>query len=114
MSDPAVPLTLGSRILTADGYAVVTDLERHGVRLRFSTGEDRSVTFTQLQARAVGDDGPQAVHASLFPWWPQLEEAVRRAVAAYRAIAEIFYAPFHWHKTDHGHAEDADGTEGAA
>ena len=59
MSDPAVPLTLGSRILTADGYAVVTDLERHGVRLRFSTGEDRSVTFTQLQARAVGDDGPQ-------------------------------------------------------
>ena len=30
MSDPAVPLTLGSRILTADGYAVVTDLERQG------------------------------------------------------------------------------------
>lgn len=78
MSDPAVPLTLGSRILTADGYAVVTDLERHGARLRFSTGEDRSVAFTQLQARAVGEDGPQAVHASLFPWWPQLEESVRR------------------------------------
>lgn len=78
MSHPAVPLTLGSRILTADGYAVVTDLERHGVRLRFSTGEDRSVTFTQLQARAVGEDGPQAVHASLFPWWTKLEESVRR------------------------------------
>jgi cellulose synthase/poly-beta-1,6-N-acetylglucosamine synthase-like glycosyltransferase len=25
------------------------------------------------------------------------------AVAAYRALAEIFYAPFHWHKTRHGH-----------
>ena len=24
------------------------------------------------------------------------------ALAAWRAIAEIFYAPFHWHKTDHG------------
>jgi cellulose synthase/poly-beta-1,6-N-acetylglucosamine synthase-like glycosyltransferase len=24
------------------------------------------------------------------------------AVAAYRAVAEIFYAPFHWHKTEHG------------
>jgi hypothetical protein len=25
------------------------------------------------------------------------------AVAAYRAVAEIFYAPFLWHKTGHGH-----------
>ena len=25
------------------------------------------------------------------------------AVAAYRAIAEVFYAPFLWHKTEHGH-----------
>jgi glycosyltransferase XagB len=24
------------------------------------------------------------------------------AVAAYRAVAELFYAPFHWHKTEHG------------
>jgi hypothetical protein len=23
------------------------------------------------------------------------------ALAAYRAIAEVFYAPFHWHKTEH-------------
>lgn len=78
MRDAAIPVTVGSRILTADGYAVVTDLERHGARLRFSTGEDRSVTFTQLQARSVGDDGPQTVHVSLFPWWLQLEDSVRR------------------------------------
>ena len=39
----------------------------------------------------------------LLPWvlllpfyWPL------GAIAAYRAIAEIFYAPFYWHKTDHG------------
>ena len=24
------------------------------------------------------------------------------AVAAWRAIAEVFYAPFYWHKTEHG------------
>ena len=27
------------------------------------------------------------------------------ALAAYRAIAEVFYAPFHWHKTEHGGEE---------
>jgi cellulose synthase/poly-beta-1,6-N-acetylglucosamine synthase-like glycosyltransferase len=39
----------------------------------------------------------------LLPWiatlpfyWPL------GAVAAYRAVAEVFYAPFHWHKTEHG------------
>ena len=39
----------------------------------------------------------------LLPWvltlpfyWPL------GALAAYRAIAEVFYAPFHWQKTEHG------------
>lgn len=31
------------------------------------------------------------------------------AVASYRAIAEVFYAPFHWHKTEHGGAEHGGG-----
>ena len=49
----------------------------------------------------------------LWPWvfalpfyWPL------GAVAAYRAIAEVFYAPFYWHKTEHGiaPAKTEDGT----
>jgi len=43
----------------------------------------------------------------LLPWvlslglyWPL------GAIAAYRAVAEIFYAPFLWHKTEHGFGED--------
>lgn len=42
----------------------------------------------------------------LLPWvltlplyWPL------GALAAYRAIAELFYAPFYWHKTEHGVAK---------
>ena len=42
--------------------------------------------------------------ARMLPWlatlplyWPL------GALAAYRALAEVFYAPFHWHKTEHGH-----------
>jgi hypothetical protein len=39
----------------------------------------------------------------LLPWvlalpfyWPL------GAIAAYRAIGEVFTRPFHWHKTEHG------------
>ena len=78
VTDAVVALTVGARVLTADGYAVVTELERHGVRLRFSTGDVRSVNYTQVEARTVGDH-VQAVHSSLYPWWEQLEVAVRRA-----------------------------------
>ena len=60
MTDNVVPLMLGSRILTADGYAVVVQLERHGVRLRFSTGPERSIAYSQLDVRSVGEDGIQA------------------------------------------------------
>jgi len=76
LTDAIVVLTVGARILTADGYAVVTQLERHGVRLRFSTGAVRSVSYTQIEARTVGDD-VQSVHSSLSPWWEQLELAVQ-------------------------------------
>ncbi len=50
-------------------------------------------------ALALIDSG----RARMLPWiavlplyWPL------GALAAWRAIAEIFYAPFHWHKTEHG------------
>lgn len=46
----------------------------------------------------------------LLPWvlslglyWPL------GALAAYRAVAEIFYAPFLWHKTEHGFGEEPAG-----
>lgn len=36
------------------------------------------------------------------------------AIAAYRAVAEVFYAPFHWHKTEHGVDVEAEGEPDAA
>lgn len=51
-------------------------------------------------AVALADAG----RTRMLPWvvtlglyWPL------GALAAYRAVAELFYAPFHWHKTEHGH-----------
>ncbi|MGL5824627.1 MAG: hypothetical protein ACRCYU_07300, partial [Nocardioides sp.] len=101
MSSAAVPLTVGARILTAEGHAVVTQIERHGVLLRFAIGPVRSVSYTQLEARAVGQDGVQALHSSLLPWWDQLppqvqheagfkQECVAEARSGYRyGLAEL-------------------------
>lgn len=59
-------------------------------------GQTIMLTIAVVAARDSGRPG-------LVPWvfilpfyWPL------GAVAAYRAIAEVFYAPFYWHKTEHG------------
>ncbi|WP_299131132.1 glycosyltransferase [uncultured Amaricoccus sp.] len=66
-------------------------------------GQAVMLTIAFIAARDSGRRG-------LWPWmfalpfyWPM------GAVAAYRAIAEIFYAPFYWHKTEHGIATREDG-----
>lgn len=42
--------------------------------------------------------------ARMLPWVATLMVYwLLGAIAAYRALAEVFYAPFHWHKTEHGH-----------
>ena len=69
-------------------------------------GQVVMLTIAYIAAQDSGRRG-------LWPWvfalpfyWPL------GAVAAYRAIAEVFYAPFYWHKTEHGiaPAKTEDGT----
>jgi cellulose synthase/poly-beta-1,6-N-acetylglucosamine synthase-like glycosyltransferase len=63
------------------------------------------VVMLATAAVALHDSG----RLRMLPWllalpfyWPL------GALAAYRAIAEVFYAPFHWQKTEHGlHLPDA-------
>lgn len=48
---------------------------------------------------ALADSG----RTRLMPWTPTLLLYwPLGAIACYRAVAEAFYAPFHWHKTEHG------------
>lgn len=50
-------------------------------------------------AIALVDSG----RARMIPWIVTLSPYwLFGAAAAYRAVAELFYAPFHWHKTEHG------------
>jgi cellulose synthase/poly-beta-1,6-N-acetylglucosamine synthase-like glycosyltransferase len=49
----------------------------------------------------------------MVPWIPMLLPYWSLgAIAAYRAIAEVFYAPFLWHKTRHGDHLSAAGSQG--
>ena len=59
-------------------------------------GQAVMLTVAMLAARDTGRRGLLRWVLMLPLYWPL------GAVAAYRAIAEIFYAPFHWHKTEHG------------
>jgi cellulose synthase/poly-beta-1,6-N-acetylglucosamine synthase-like glycosyltransferase len=66
--------------------------------LAFSMLAGQSVTLATA-AVALADSGrlrmlPWVVTLPVY-WW-------LGSLAAYRAIAEVFYAPFHWHKTEHG------------
>lgn len=86
----AVELMVGSRILTSSGVAVVSRLERHGVLLRYATGEDRSVPFSRVTARAVGPEGVVALESSLMPWWAQLTvEQQRLAIFRLQCVMEV-------------------------
>ena len=54
---------------------------------------------------ALKDNG----RLGLLPWCAVLPSYwLLGALAAYRAIAEMFYAPFYWHKTEHGLHLEAD------
>lgn len=78
MSGFAIDLHVGARLLLPDGPAVVTVLERHGVRVKTVTGAEEHIRWDRLIARPITADGVAAVHTALEPWWSSLEETVQR------------------------------------
>lgn len=75
MSGARLELQVGARILTSQGVAMVSTIDRHGVVLTDASGAERMVPFTQLSGRTVTAAGVEAVHASLLPWFASLDEA---------------------------------------
>ncbi|MFQ8431400.1 glycosyltransferase [Amaricoccus sp. W119] len=59
-------------------------------------GQATMLVIALIAARDAGRIGLLAWVPTLCLYWPL------GAIAAYRAIAELFYAPFLWHKTEHG------------
>ena len=79
MARATVEISVGIRILTNRGVAVVVELDRHGAQLKDSTGHTYFTAFTELEAREVSDKGVQTLHSSLMPWFVQLPPDVQAA-----------------------------------
>ena len=79
MSRGTVEISVGRRILTNRGVAVVVELDRHGAHLKDSSGHTYFTAFTELEAREVSDSGVQTLHSSLMPWLVQLPADVQAA-----------------------------------
>lgn len=90
MSGARLEVYVGARILTTQGVAVVTAVDRHGAVVKDSTGTQRGIPFTQLSGRALSAAGVDAVHASLLPWFDGLDaETVADARFKHEVCTEI-------------------------
>ncbi len=79
MARATVEISVGTRILTNRGVAVVVELDRHGAHVKDSSGHTYFTAFTELEAREVSDSGVQTLHSSLMPWFVQLPADVQVA-----------------------------------
>lgn len=79
MARATVEISVGTRILTNRGVAVVVELDRYGAHLKDSTGHTYFTAFTEVEAREVSDSGVQTLHSSLMPWFAQLPPDVQAA-----------------------------------
>lgn len=68
----AVDLFVGARVLMSFGPAIVVELGRHGVTVKDALGENHFIRADQLAVAGIGDDGLDAIHVSLQPWWNSL------------------------------------------
>jgi len=76
----AVELFEGARVLMTYGPSVVVAVERHGITVKDALGENHFVRADHLTVAGVGDDGIDALHMSLQPWWSSLAPDIRAEV----------------------------------
>lgn len=89
----SVELFEGARVLTAYGPAVVVALERHGITVKDSLGENHFVRADQITVAGLGEEGMDAVHLALQPWWNSLTPSARaEALLRLEVVLEILTA----------------------
>ncbi len=90
MSDANVPVEVGARLLSEDGYLLVTDLGRHAVTVESSTGERRDVPYGQISGVRITKGQAAPTTTALEPWWSGLSEPIRRdALDKLEVVMEI-------------------------
>jgi len=79
----------GARVLTAFGPAVVVEVGRHGVTVKDALGESQFIRWDRLALVGIGEQGIDAVHLSLQPWWNSLGPLVKaEAIARLEVVLE--------------------------
>lgn len=73
----AVELFVGARVLMAVGPSVVVEMGRHGVTVKDALGENHFIRADQLALTGIEENGLDAIHLSLQPWWNGLEASTR-------------------------------------
>lgn len=73
----AVELFVGARVLMAVGPSAVVEMGRHGVIVKDALGDNHFIRADRLAVAGIGDNGIEAIHLSLQPWWNGLEGATR-------------------------------------
>ena len=62
------------------GPAVVVELGRHGVTVKDALGENHFIRADQLAVTGIGDEGLDAIHLSIQPWWNSLSPEIKAEV----------------------------------
>lgn len=89
MSKP-LDLHVGARVLMAFGPAVVVEIGRHGPTVKDALGENQFARWDKIALAGIGDDGVDAVHLSLQPWWNSLEPAIKaEAITRMEVVFEL-------------------------
>lgn len=76
----AVELFEGARVLMTYGPSVVVAVERHGITVKDALGENHFVRADHLTVAGIADQGIDALHRSLQPWWNSLTADIRAEV----------------------------------
>jgi len=78
VNDQRLVLEVDARLLSEDGYLLVTELGRHSVTVENSTGSTREIAYGDVRGTRVVDGNVTPLLASLEPWWSGLPDHVRR------------------------------------
>ncbi len=76
----AVELFESARVLMSFGPGVVVEIGRHGVTVKDVLGENHFVRADQLTVTGIGEDGLDAIHLSIQPWWNSLSPEIKAEV----------------------------------
>lgn len=99
MSVANLHVEVGARLLSEDGYLLVTQIGRHAVTVESSAGASRDVPFGEISGARITNGQAPRVASALEPWWSGLSEPIRRDALDKLEVIQEILTGYRW-----GHA----------